>query len=68
MNTWDMEGPRSQMGKEQLEAATSRSCCLLRMRRIRREDEVIRGSSEVDTWLLLGREYEVDQDRRKCPA
>lgn len=56
------------MGKEQLEAATSRSCCLLRMRRIRREDEVIRGSSEVDTWLLLGREYEVDQDRRKCPA
>lgn len=69
MDTWKVEGPRSQMGKERLlEAVILGSCCFLRRRRLRREDEVIRGSSKVDTRLLLGRGSEVAQDRRKYPA
>lgn len=54
--------------ERQLETVMSRSYCFLRTRRLRREGEAIRGSTEVNSWPLLGRESEVDRDRRECPA
>lgn len=54
--------------ERQLEAVMSRSYCFLRTRRLTREGEATRGSTEVNSRPLLGRESEVDRDRRERPA